>query len=201
MNNMYDIKAYYDYLVGINNDPVNDPPPLKEYMKKWDGDMFFDELSLDNTKTVLEIGVGTGRIAIDVLPYVKHFTGIDISEKTIERAEENLSNFNNKLLICDDFLKYEFKSSFDIIYSSLTFMHFKEKKKAIEKAYQLLNPFGRFVLSISKDKSDTITIDDEHKIIIYPDDKENIKEILCSENLNIIKETETEFAYIFVAVK
>ena len=79
-------------------------------------------MQLDSSKTVLEIGVGTGRIAIRVAPLCKEFTGIDISPKTIVRAKEHLSEYNNVNLICGNFNEFEFNDSFDVIYSSLTFI-------------------------------------------------------------------------------
>ena len=85
------------------NDPVRDPQVLRDYMDKWDGQIFINSLQLNKNKNVLEIGVGTGRLAIKVIPNCKHFTGIDFSPKTIERAIENLERFDNKTLICGDF--------------------------------------------------------------------------------------------------
>ena len=48
------IIEHYDKLIDENNDPVYDPKPLKEYMDKWDGQVFIDAMKLDKTKNVLE---------------------------------------------------------------------------------------------------------------------------------------------------
>ncbi len=120
MNN--DVIYHYDKLIEEGNDPVNDPQPLKEYMDKWDGQVFIDKLQLSPVKIVLEIGVGTGRLAVKIAPLCRRFTGIDISPKTIERVKENLAEYDNVSLICDDFGDFNFDSTFDIIYSSLTFI-------------------------------------------------------------------------------
>ena len=85
---------HYDILIDDDNDPFRDPPVLQDYMEKWDGKLFIDSMALDKTKRVLEIGVGTGRVAQKVAPNCLSFTGIDISPKTIERAKENLRSFN-----------------------------------------------------------------------------------------------------------
>ena len=103
------IICHYDLLIDENNDPVHDPEPLREYMDKWDGDGFIDRMELNAKKTVLEIGVGTGRLAIRVAPLCGSFCGIDLSPKTIERGRENLASFNNVNLIRGDFLSYDFK--------------------------------------------------------------------------------------------
>ena len=113
------IIKHYDTLIGLDNDPARDPEPLKEYMDKWDGQEFIDTLQLDDKKSILEIGVGTGRLGIRVASLCKYFVGIDISPKTIERAKENFKKFNNVTLICGDFLEHLFEQKFDVIYSSL----------------------------------------------------------------------------------
>lgn len=185
---------HYDLLIDDGQDPVFDPEPLKEYMNKWDGDVFIEEMCLDKTKSVLEIGVGTGRIAVKVVPLCKKFTGIDISEKTINKAKENLGNVN---LICCDFLKYEFSEKFDVIYSSLTFLHIAEKQKAFDIASSVLNDNGRFVLSIDKNQDDLLDAGIS-KIRVFPDNPTDIKNYAKKSFLKLLKEYETEFAYIFV---
>lgn len=66
-----DVVYHYDLLIDENNDPVHDPKPLQDYMDKWDGQAFIDIMELDNDKSVLEIGVGTGRLAVRVAPLMR----------------------------------------------------------------------------------------------------------------------------------
>lgn len=110
-----DIKTHYDLLIEENNDPFRDPPVLQKHMESWDGQAFLDLMELDPSKTVLEIGVGTGRLAAKTAGCCRHLTGIDFSAKTIERAGENLQDFLNISLICDDFMEYPFSETFDVI--------------------------------------------------------------------------------------
>ena len=194
------VSRHYNLLIEDNNDPVNDPETLKEYMDKWDGQQFIDSLKLSKQKSVLEIGVGTGRLAVRVSPLCGEFFGIDISPKTIERAKENLKEYKNTTLICEDFNEHEFYRKFDVIYSSLTFMHIEEKQKAINKVAALLKDSGRFVLSIDKNQErfiDTGT----RKITVFPDTGEEMKTYIANSGLLLLEHFETEFAYIFVAKK
>lgn len=92
-----DTIRHYDTLIDENNDPVHDPEPLKAYMDKWDGNEFISKLGLNKKISVLEIGVGTGRLAIRTVPLCGSFFGIDISPKTIDRAKENLKQYDNVL--------------------------------------------------------------------------------------------------------
>jgi ubiquinone/menaquinone biosynthesis C-methylase UbiE len=191
---------HYDALIDENNDPVHDPLPLKAYMDKWDGEAFIETLRLSPDKSVLEVGVGTGRLAVHVCGKCGRFTGIDISPKTIERAKENLRIFPNACLIRGDFLSYSFNESFDVIYSSLTFMHIKDKQAAFQKVESLLNPGGRFVLSIDKNQQTEIDYG-TRRIPVFPDTPKEIDELLTKAGFIIEQQIETEFAVIFAAVK
>ena len=195
-----DVINHYDLLVEENNDPVHDPNPLRDYMDKWDGQAFIDKMELDKNKSILEIGVGTGRLAVRVAPLCGQFCGIDISPKTIERAKENLAEYRNVELICADFLSYKFDRKFDVIYSSLTFMHIEEKQKSVDKVFTLLKNGGRFVLSTDKNQSDTIDAGFT-KIKVFPDKPDNMKMYIEKSGLHIEEHYETEFANVFVAVK
>ena len=194
------VSKHYDLLIDENNDPARDPEPLREYMDKWDGRQFIDPLQLTKEKSVLEIGVGTGRLAVRTAPNCRELFGIDISQKTVKRAKENLKKQTNVTLVCGDFMSYEFGRKFDVIYSSLTFMHIKDKQAAINKVKTLLNISGRFVISIDKSQSDTIEYG-TRKIKIHPDRKEDIAEYINQSGMSLIKVFETEFAEIFAAAK
>ncbi len=193
-----DVIRHYDLMIDENIDPARDPEPLREYMDKWDGQRFIDSLQLTKEKSVLEIGVGTGRLAVRAAPECCEFCGIDLSPKTVKQAEENLKAHGNVTLICADFTEYNFEHKFDVIYSSLTFMHIRDKQAAINKVKSLLNIGGRFVLSIDKNQSDTIDYE-TRKIKIYPDNKEDIVKYITQSGMNLIKVFETDFAFVFIA--
>ncbi|MCK9221226.1 MAG: methyltransferase domain-containing protein [Limnochordia bacterium] len=196
---MDEVVSHYDALIDENNDPAHDVVLLREYMGKWDGQVFIDELRLSSAKTVLEIGVGTGRLALDVCGKCKSFTGIDISPKTIERAKKNLKGFEYTELICADFLAHDFSSTFDVIYSSLTFMHIQDKQRAIREVAKLLNPKGRFVLSTSKSQ-ERVLVCGHRRIPLFPASADEVKRYVQRSGLEIEKRLETEFAWILVAL-
>ncbi len=188
---------HYDRLVDENNDPVHDPEPLRAYMNKWDGQSFFDELQLSGKEKVFELGSGTGRLAIRVAPYCKSLTLLDISPKTLERAKENLSAFSNISYVCSEFLQYESVELFDVIYSSLTMLHIKEKSTALKKVRELLAENGHFVISLDKNQSDTIDTG-TMQIKVYPDTPEAFCKTAEEAGLCVTKVLETEFAYVVV---
>lgn len=195
-----DVVTHYDKLIDDNNDPFHDPQPLREYMDKWDGQLFIDSTELTHTKSVLEIGIGTGRIAAKTAPLCLKLSEIDISPKTVRRAKENLSAFKNIEFICADFSEYPFRETFDVIYSSLTMMHFENKRHFISKVSKLLNKNGIFCLSIDKNSGANIDMG-SYKLKIYPDKIDDIAEYIHSADMYITKQFETEFAHIIVSSK
>ncbi len=195
-----DIKTHYDLLIEENNDPFRDPPVLQKHMESWDGQAFLDLMELDPSKTVLEIGVGTGRLAAKTAGCCRHLTGIDFSAKTIERAGENLQDFLNISLICDDFMEYPFSETFDVIYSSLTMMHFQDKKRVFDKVSSLLNDNGLFCLSIDKNQSEWIDTG-SRRIRVYPDTPEKTAALAEEIGMKTKRMVQTENAYLFAFVK
>ncbi|MBQ9940125.1 MAG: class I SAM-dependent methyltransferase [Clostridia bacterium] len=191
---------HYDLLIEEENDPFRDPPILQEYMSQWDGARFIEAMELTKSKKVLEIGIGTGRIAVKVAPFCMNLTGIDVSPKTIKRAKENLKEHTNIVFICDDFNDYQFSGTFDVIYSSLTMMHFKHKKQVVTKIDTLLSKNGIFCLSIDKNQSEYIDIG-TRKIRVYPDTLENIKSLIMATAMSVSMVFETDNAYIIVSKK
>ena len=192
-----DIIFHYDSLIDEGNDPVLDPPELRAYMDRWDGDVFLDFLGNYRDKRVLEIGCGTGRLAVRVATLTREFVGVDISPKIVAVAREHLASANARV-ICSDFLHWESDEKFDIIYSSLTFMHISHKLAAIRKVAEMLTDGGRFVLSIDKNTSEWLECG-SRRVKLYPDSPESIEEMMTEAGLTVIKRAETEFAYIISA--
>ena len=195
-----DVITHYDMLIDENNDPFRDPPVLQAYMDKWDGQVFLDLLELDKRKSVLEIGIGTGRIAAKVASQCMKLTGIDISPKTIERAKENLRDRSNVSFICSDFNSHFFAETFDVIYSTLTMMHFEDKFHVIAKVAALLHDGGLFCVSIDKNQCEYIDMG-TRKIRVYPDTPNHITSLIKQADMIPESVLETEFAYIIVGRK
>ena len=195
-----DVIDHYDLLIEEQNDPFRDLPVLQEYMSEWDGEPFLEALELSKDKSVLEIGIGTGRIAVKVAPCCLKMTGIDISPQTIERAKDNLNEYSNISFICGDFNVHEFDETFDVIYSSLTMMHFENKGAVINKVDKLLNDNGIFCLSIDKNQSEYIDMG-TRKIKVYPDTLDNITLIIEETAMSVVNVIETDNAYIIVSRK
>lgn len=196
--NMQNVIRHYDLLIDEGNDPVHDPAPLQAYMNGWDGAAFLQALMLDGSQSVLEIGVGTGRLALRTAPRCSRFTGVDVSPKTIARARENLAHLPNVTLLCGDFLSADFPQPFDVIFSSLTFMHIEDKRAAIARIAALLSQGGRAVISLDKNREEYIDYG-TRKLRVYPDDPQHIAALFAEAGLAVQPVIETEFACIVAA--
>jgi SAM-dependent methyltransferase len=143
------IKEHYDLLIEEGNDPLRDNPLANCYMEKWDGPKFYDLLNVTKEKNILEIGVGTGRVAFKVLSLgCNKFTGIDISPKSITRVKENLLSFKNADFLTVQIENFIRKEYYDIAYSVLTFMLIEDKRKALKNIVLSLKVGGEIIISI-----------------------------------------------------
>jgi SAM-dependent methyltransferase len=143
-------REHYDRLADAGNGR-NDPPFLQEYMTCWDGPLFYDLLGDLGDEDVLEVGIGTGRIARQILQHgCRHLTGLDISPKTLAAAREDLVGFTNLELILADIAEFRRDMSFDVVCSVLTFMHIQNKPQALQNIVASLRTGGRVVLSIDQ---------------------------------------------------
>ena len=194
-----EVEQHYDLLIDEGNDPVQDPPELAAYMDGWDGEAFLSALELDGTQDVLEIGVGTGRLALRIAPRSRTFTGIDVSAKTITRAGEHLAGWPQVRLVRADFMAWEAASRFDVVCSSLTFLHLPDKRRAAQRVASLLRPGGRAVISLDKSQETTLHYG-TRRLTVYPDDPARMAMELRAAGLTVLPVRETEFAYILTAL-
>lgn len=169
-------------------------------MNNWDGEEFIHLLDLDKNKTVLEIGCGTGRIAKKIVDLCKIYIGMDVSQKTINVARNHFKNNTNARFVEGDFLNYDFTQMYDVICSTLTFMHIQDKEYALTKIFRLLKNGGKLVLSL--DKNQQTFIDTGYsKIMVFPDDSNTICGILEQIGFNNIEVKEIELSHIISAIK
>jgi len=99
-------------------------------------------------ESCLEIGLGTSPyFASNLSKYFKKYT---IVEKRITDL-----NLPKKIrLINEDWEKIEIKEKFDVIIASHVIYYFKNKKKAAEKIFTLLNTGGRAYFGVNGKESD-----------------------------------------------
>jgi ubiquinone/menaquinone biosynthesis C-methylase UbiE len=101
----YDVfLEYYDKIVRSINNPLEDEVEflvedcIKEYKPE--------------TKTILETACGTGEVARELINKKYKVTGLDISEKMLEKAEKNMPK---KDLVLADMTDFNLDKTFDTI--------------------------------------------------------------------------------------
>jgi putative AdoMet-dependent methyltransferase len=104
-------------------------------------------LDKNHYTSVLDIGTGTGNLAVRFLPYGMQVVGIDPSP---DMWKISAAKYPAIKVMTGDFLKYPRALKLvDLIVSSYAFHHLteKEKAKAIPRMKKLLEPGGRIVLA------------------------------------------------------
>ena len=135
----YDIfLEYYDRIVRSINNPLEDEVEflvedcIKEYKPE--------------TKIILETACGTGEVARELVNKKYKVTGLDISEKMLEKAEKNLAK---KDLVLADMIDFDLDKTFDTVlcnYNSICHLlkweqwqkFFKMSSKHLEKDWLLI---------------------------------------------------------------
>lgn len=192
---------HYELLIDEGHDPMLDPPPLQAYMSRWDGHVFFEAADVEN-KSVLDVGIGTGRVAASILESgCRCLTGVDFSPKSLARAKLHLQSYPNVELIQADIHEFTRPNTFDIAYSVLTFLHMEDKEKALRNIHLSLKDQGAFVLSVSRDEEWLVY--GSRKIQLYP---LKVDEYIClfhsiGFHIESVKETESSFATIMKGIK
>ncbi|ORX54185.1 putative methyltransferase type 11 [Piromyces finnis] len=106
-----------------------------------------DEIKKIEFETLLDAGCGTAPMASllkEAYPN-KKYTGIDLSEKMIEKAKEkNLENTEFMVGDCEN-LPFE-EGSFDVVINSQSFHHYPNPQNFFNSVYKVLKPGGRLIL-------------------------------------------------------
>lgn len=99
---------------------------------------------------ILDLGCGTGhgmKLAAKAFPN-STITGIDFSQKMINKSKEHLSEFKNRInLLLDDFNKLDFDQKYYAIISAIAIHNssHEEKKALFRKIYGALETGGAFI--------------------------------------------------------
>jgi ubiquinone/menaquinone biosynthesis C-methylase UbiE len=95
-------------------------------------------------KQVLEIGCGLGTDAINFARAGAHYSGVDLTERSIELVERRFAyeHFGGDLRVADAENLPFADNTFDLIYSHGVLHHTPDTQKAINEAHRVLKPGG-----------------------------------------------------------
>lgn len=139
-NTIYGLNKFYEsyYELGI--------PGVRNTNERLAIYKIHDFLSVDDE--VLDIGCNCGFLDMQVAPFVKHITGIDIENTFIDIANKvkTFMGINNCDFICDDFYKHDVNRKFDAIFSfavhSNLMLSGASAQEYVDRLYELLNYGG-----------------------------------------------------------
>ena len=158
-SNIVSVTEHYDRIIDKIDDPVQptitDPFDntgwLHEWLEQSDGPAFWHAVGEVRGKTLLEVGVGTGRVAKKMLERgCARLVGIDVSAKTLARAGKNLATYTNVELLHADITEYRSEASFDLAYLVWTIFHIEDKPRALANIIASLIPGGLLVISLER---------------------------------------------------
>ncbi|MDP5039189.1 MAG: class I SAM-dependent methyltransferase [Candidatus Gracilibacteria bacterium] len=132
---------YYDKIVrGINSPLDEEVDFLNEQIKK----------NNSNSKTILELACGTGVVAKEFQKLGYEVTGLDINEKMLEKAKENIDEKN---LILGDMTNFDLEKKFDVVlcnYNSIChLLEWNDWQNFFKMAYNHLNDGGILIFDIN----------------------------------------------------
>lgn len=107
--------------------------------------------SVHNGMRIADIGCGTGKLLSKIDSRVDNcdLLGLDISNSMITHAQERiLTGNNNSIFVNNDFMKYDFKSKYDLIIFSYVLHHMNNPVEALSKAKELLSNDGHILFSV-----------------------------------------------------
>lgn len=150
------VPEHYDRMIDEIDDPahpVTDPFFDEGWLRAWleyaDGPAFFAAMGDVRSLRVLEVGIGTGRVARKLLDMgCTALTGLDISVKSLARARRNLGEDPRVELRHVDILDFERPEAYDRVYCAWTFFHICDQPRALARMAAALKPGGRLVLSL-----------------------------------------------------
>lgn len=167
-NYQKNVEEYKEVLVrfyDVVNDKILDKSGLNFYL---------DEIK-NADGTVLEVGVGTGRIFIPALNNGADMYGIDQSKLMLENLKEKLDKKDNDRIWLQDVRELKLEKKFKLIISPFrVFQHLYsigDQIKALDKIYEHLEVGGRFIFDVfvpdieklASERNDILEFDGEYE--------------------------------------
>lgn len=179
---------------------------------------FYRDLATEADGPALEVGVGTGRVYLELLDAGLDVDGFDLSERSLKHLRSKATDRGlSPTVWVDDATDFDVDREYELIYAparAFNHLHTLEKQEqALQSIRDALAPGGRFALNTyvprfdavedyGESHADEVTIDGEHYRVVrttfLDDEVEQVTRIqreLYHEG-DLIAERETPFALI-----
>ncbi len=110
------------------------------------------ETGVKPADTVLEIGIGTGRIALSVAEHVHRLYGVDLSQEMLSALRRKITSAHALIdLAPADAVYLPFPTAtFDLVYAVHVYHLVNQWRAGIAEAWRVIKPGGHFVVSFHK---------------------------------------------------
>jgi Dimethyladenosine transferase (rRNA methylation) len=109
-----------------------------------------EHAKLDESKTALEIGPGTGQATEPILKTRCSYTAIELGENFTEEMKNKFGSYENFQIVNADFETYNFReNSFDLVYSAATIQWIPEEI-AFAKSHDILKSGGTLAMFMTR---------------------------------------------------
>jgi ubiquinone/menaquinone biosynthesis C-methylase UbiE len=133
----------FDRVAGIYDETRRLPDWVVTRMR----DRVVDATGTTRQTRFLELGIGTGRIALPFIEAGYDYTGVDISRKMVERLRQKAGPRDNVTLVDADITRLPFADdSFDVVMAVHILHLVPAWRQALAEARRVLKPDGAFVL-------------------------------------------------------
>jgi ubiquinone/menaquinone biosynthesis C-methylase UbiE len=115
------------------------------------------ETRVQPNDTVLEIGIGTGRIALSVAEHVQRLYGIDLSQEMMGALRRKITSAHAPIDLAQAdavFLPFP-NATFDLVYAVHVYHLVNQWRAGIAEAWRVVKPGGHFVVSFHKREADS----------------------------------------------
>jgi SAM-dependent methyltransferase len=126
---------------------------------------FYQKLAIKTKGPILELGIGTGRLALPILQAGIPLVGLDSSSEMLREAQKRLSGFGKLChLVRGDYTHFHFQQKFALIFSGFNSLHhlFTAEKllELLHCAQQHLTDDGFFAFDILNPSPDRLLTED-----------------------------------------
>lgn len=105
-------------------------------------------LPLNKGVRALELGCGTGNLAIELEDSLGYILGLDSSKEMIKEFLLKISRLGLDDLdaVCADIMSSDLQGNFDLIYSAMALHHMDDVDGVLTRLYSLIAPGGRLLI-------------------------------------------------------
>jgi ubiquinone/menaquinone biosynthesis C-methylase UbiE len=177
----------------------------EKYLNSFEQSKLLPLLGDCQDKKILDVGAGTGRLAVELAKKGALVTALDVSEAMLEVLQRK----NKKIeTVIGDGERLPFEdNSFDYIVAAFFIVHLKDPTRFFDEAYRVVKPDGKLIVTNinQKEAPEVETKQGTIKIDSYYHRPEKIREILESLAFGIeevmVREKEQWVNQIIIATK